>query len=150
MRFIYYRLIFYFFTWIYKNFAIFDFKPGLERKLFRKEDYMIQIVALKKYIRGQSIVTLFLLFLIILFEHYFTGLKMFTASVFILLSIITTGAMLEQHKWIFYLEFISPGFIWIFTVIIFPDINLSLVLMMTGVLFYYKTLIERYYKYLYY
>jgi sterol desaturase/sphingolipid hydroxylase (fatty acid hydroxylase superfamily) len=125
---------------------------GLERKLYTIAPHRTQTVPQKNYIKGQTVVSLALLFLVILFEYYLTTPKLVTASLFIILSVITTGAMLDQRRWIFYLEYIRLGLIGIYLYLCFPYYSLSifLILFVLGLLLFYKTLGNYYYRYLYY
>ena len=59
---------------------------------------------LNRYVRWQMIMLLFGLFIVILFEHHLspgfkTGFVFFT-----ILTLINCGAIMEQKKWVFYLE----------------------------------------------
>ncbi|HMR91123.1 MAG TPA: sterol desaturase family protein [Chitinophagaceae bacterium] len=83
------------------------YRSVLERKLLRRHPGRLSepTIAIRQYVTGQTIFSLFLLFLTILFEHYFTVLQLFLLSAFILISIINSGAILDQRRWIFYLEY---------------------------------------------
>jgi alkylglycerol monooxygenase len=123
----------------------------LERKFGINKSKTPLNSSLKKHIRLQTIITLSALFLFVLFEHYFTTLQLLIGALFILLSVINTGAMLEQKNWIFYLEYtrllLLAGFIQTY----YPDKNVLLLLtivLLVPVL-YFKTLKAYYYKALY-
>lgn len=60
---------------------------------------------LYKYVTCQTAISLLLLFLVILFEHYLTSTQLFFAAVFILVSVINSSAVLEQRRWVLYLEY---------------------------------------------
>lgn len=124
---------------------------GLERKFSTKDPDAPQTTPLKNYIKGQTIISLFLLFLVILFEHYLTTPKMITASLFILLSVITTGAMLQQRRWIFYLEYIRLSLLGIYVWLSYPLYSVStfFILVLLGLLLFYKTLGNYYRQYLF-
>jgi alkylglycerol monooxygenase len=61
---------------------------------------------LYKYVVWQTALSLIVLFLTILFGHYLSSGQLFFAAAFILISIINTSAILEQRKWVLYLEYI--------------------------------------------
>lgn len=126
-------------------------RSGLERKFSRKEFDLAQTRALRNYIKLQTTVSLTLLFAVILFEHYLTGMQLSTAALFILLSVITTGAMLEQRRWIVYLEFCRLGLFGIFIYLCYPSYSISAVILaILGVLLLFcRTVSERYNGYLY-
>lgn len=126
-------------------------RTSLERRLSRKQRNWLQTTAQQNYIRWQTIISLFLLFLVILFEYYLTPVQLGTAAVFILLSLITTGAMIEQRRWIFFLEYIRFALIGIFLYLCYPSANMiSFYLgLLTALLLFYKTLGNRYHNYLF-
>lgn len=126
-------------------------RAGLERKLSFKNERPVIAPALTSYIKFQTVFTLLLLFLFILFEHYISGSKIVLLSLFILVSVIITGSMLEQKRWIFHLEFLRLALTGIFMWLTFPYFNLTVFLLALGfaVLLFYKTLGKRYYGYLY-
>lgn len=76
----------------------------LERKLLPKKNTQ-PTSFLYKYISWQTGFNLVLLFLAILLEHYLTSTQLFFAAAFILVSVINTSAILEQRKWVLYLEY---------------------------------------------
>ncbi len=124
---------------------------GLERKLSYKEVHISYCPALLNYIRFQTLLSLFILFGVILFEHYLNAPKLLLFSIFILLSVITTGSMLEQRRWIFHLEFARLGILGILLWVSFPYFNLSIFMVGLAllILLFYRTIGERYYAYLY-
>ncbi len=61
--------------------------------------------AQRLYIVWQTGISLALLFLVCLFEKMLSGAQCTILSAFILISLINTGAILEQKKWVFYLEY---------------------------------------------
>ena len=126
-------------------------RSGLERKFSRKEYDLTQTNALRNYIKLQTVVSLLLLFLVILFEHYLNTAQLITSALFIILSVVTTGAMLEQRRWIVYLEFFRLGLMGIFIYLCYPSYSISLfiLLVLGGLLLFCRTLSERYNGYLY-
>lgn len=123
----------------------------LERKFSFKEQELTHSTALLSYIKVQTIVSLSILFLVILFEHYLAGSKIFVLALFIIFSVITTGAMLEQKRWIFHLEFLRFILVGIFIWLSYPYFNLGI--FMTGMAIvigsFYKSIGKKYYTYLY-
>lgn len=126
-------------------------RSGLERKFSRKEYGLSQTKVLCNYIKLQTVVSLVLLFVVILLEHYFTSLQLVTAAFFIILSVITTGAMLEQRRWIVFLEFARFGLLGIFIYLCYPSYNISILIfsVLTVLLLFCKTIGERYNGYLF-
>lgn len=124
----------------------------LESKLLRKTEPPPKSKVLVKYILIKTIVSLVLLFLTILFEHYLNGPQILVASIYLILSVIATGALLEQRRWIFNLEFARAVLIGIFIWFTYPFFSLPLFLLaMLGIfVFFHRLLGEIYFKYLNY
>ncbi len=124
---------------------------SLERKLSYKEEHIAYSPALFNYIRFQTILSLGILFLVILFEHYLKAPQLMLLSFFIVLSVITTGSMLEQRRWIFHLEFARLGLLGILVWVSFPYFNLTVFLLGLAllILVFYRSIGNRYYAYLY-
>jgi len=61
---------------------------------------------MRQYVTTQTAFSLSLLFLTVLFEHYLTGIQLFLLSAFIIISLINSGAILDQRRWNFFLEFL--------------------------------------------
>jgi len=70
---------------------------------------------------------------------------------FIILSVITTGSMLEQRRWIFHLEFSRVAVLGILSWFTFPYFNLAVFLACLAVVIiaFYRTIGKHYYGYLY-
>jgi len=82
------------------------YRSILERKFLNVQPNRSQPTpAIRQYVTGQTIFSLGLLFIVTLFEHYLKGVQIFLLSAFILVSLINSGAILDQRRWIFYLEY---------------------------------------------
>ena len=81
------------------------FRRVLERRLSNVRRGPAPTAALRQYITAQTAFSLVLLFCTLLFVHYFSAVELFLLSFFILLSLVNSGAMLDQRRWVFYLEF---------------------------------------------
>lgn len=82
------------------------FRSILERKLLNvRFQQRPPTTAIRQYVTVQTVFSLTLLFIVILFEHYLNGLQLFLFSAFIFISLINSGAILDQRRWIFYLEY---------------------------------------------
>jgi alkylglycerol monooxygenase len=126
-------------------------RTSLERKFSKRNNAIRATQKLQQYIKGQTVLNLFLLFLVILFEHYLPASQMAVAALFILLSVITVGAMLEQRTWIVYLEYARLYLAGVYIHLLFPSPSLAIVMLLVyGVLLlYYKSVSNRYCNYLY-
>ncbi len=123
----------------------------LEKKLLKNSSHRAPGRVLKSYIRSQSIFNLLLLFLILLFESYLNRSQLVMCSMFLLVSLINTGAMLEQKQWIFHLDFLRVGMAGIIVYLFYPNTAVGMVTMMvlTVVVLYYRSISARYYGVLY-
>lgn len=128
-----------------------DIRSELEKKLsFRQRKRNIP-ASLSRYIKAQTIICLVVLFLTILLEHYLNIGQLLTLSGIILLSVINTGAMLEQQHWIFHTEFVRALLCGIFCWLTFPHFSLTTFLLGIAlvILLFYNTFKSRYEAYLY-
>lgn len=83
------------------------FRTILERKLLNVQPHRPSTLAMRQYVTGQTVFSLFLLFITILFSHQLPGIHLFLLTAFIIASLVNSGAILDQRRWIFYLEFIK-------------------------------------------
>jgi alkylglycerol monooxygenase len=123
----------------------------LEKKLLKKTALAEPAAILYRYISIQTVITLVSLFFIILFEYYQTGYQLAIAALFVVISVINTGAMLEQKKWNFHLEYLRFFLLGIF-MYTFPPFHwvaIFVIMIMLASLIYYKKISERYYGLLY-
>jgi alkylglycerol monooxygenase len=123
----------------------------LERKFSKK---VVDIQYSKKLINAiiaKTIVTLTVLFFTILFSEYITAYVIFLLTGFIILSVIVTGAMLEQKKWIFHLEFLRIGVISCIALSFYSSFLLLLAIILLGVvgLLFYQTIHSKYQEFLF-
>jgi alkylglycerol monooxygenase len=82
------------------------YRSVLERKLVNVRPGAKPTIAMRNYVTTQTIFSLVLLFFGILFEHYIPGIQLFLLTAFIIVSLINSGAILDQRQWIFILEFL--------------------------------------------
>lgn len=126
-------------------------RPYLERKLLNRNEQVEQKLWLQQFIFLQTLFTLSLLFIIILLEWYFKPVQLLIAALFIVFSVISTGAMLEQKRWVFYPDFARLGLAGIFLFSFIPSVYLlvTVLLSLAVILAFYKTIQHRYVSLLY-
>ena len=129
-----------------------DIDPRI--RIFLEKKFNIQqrhhsSTALNNYAIVQTITTLVLLFILLLLEYYLNPFQLSIAAMFIIVSLVNTGAMLEQRRWIFYLEYVRLMLVGIFiTTYSHSEYTVSfLVAVLAIVLMFYKTLSTRYYNF---
>lgn len=126
-------------------------RPYLEKKLLSRNWQGEQTIWLKQFILLQTAFTLLLLFTVVLFEFYLKPIQLGIAAAFIILSVISTGAMLEQKRWVFYLDFARLGLVGIFIFSFIPSTPFLLLVLfiLAIILYYYKTIQNQYVTRLY-
>ncbi|MGQ7945509.1 sterol desaturase family protein [Flavobacterium sp. WC2509] len=125
----------------------------LERK-FSKKIVDVNVKYSKKLtnsIIAKTIVTMIVLFLTILFSEFITAFNIFLITVFIILSVIATGAMLDQKKWIFHLDFLRSIIIGYLSFSFFPDPYLHFIIALLGVIgvLFYQSIHSKYQNFLF-
>lgn len=81
-----------------------DIRPILEKRFLQHKSIDRYRFKFKKYLNGQLVVCIFLLTFTTAFFSYFQIIDKWVVSIFVLLTLINCGALLEQRKWIYYLE----------------------------------------------
>lgn len=123
----------------------------LERKFSKKAIDIQYSKKLENAVISKTIVTLLVLFFTILFSKYISESVLFLLTGFIILSVIVTGAMLEQKKWIFHLEFLRIGIVCYVILSFFSNPLLIIavgLLGLVGILFY-QTIHSKYEAFLF-
>lgn len=102
--------------------------------------------AIRQYVTAQTVFSLALLFVVILFEHYLPRTQLFLMSMFILVSLVNSGAILDQRRWIFYLEYSRVIILMAAIAVLYPN-NWSFGCIMTAIvaMIWYFRPIQRYY-----
>ena len=97
---------------------------------------------LNKYVIWQVVLSLTSLFIFILFEHYISNTQQGIIAILILLTLINCGAIMEQRRWIFYLEFSRTMLAGISLVLAYPNLWLTILLLIlfSLTLYFFETL----------
>lgn len=127
------------------------FRYILEKKFLKKKSFLLPTYTHKVYVIVQTILSLVVLFCTILFYTHLSFISLVLLSAFIFISLVNTGAILEQRSWIFYFEFtrliIPLLWIWIF----YPYIATSICIISTLLLllYFFRPMEKRYHRLLY-
>ncbi len=123
------------------------FRAVLERKLLNVHPQQrVTTPAIRQYVTAQTIFSLALLFIVILFEHYLTAVQLGLFSAFILVSLINSGAILDQRRWIFYLEYARVLIVLLAIGIFYPNsFTFILIIAFLSMLTWFFRPISRYY-----
>lgn len=123
------------------------YRSILERKLLNVQpNRKPPNLAMRQYVTAQTIFSIVLLFVVALFVHYLSVLQLILLASFIILSLVNSGAMLDQRRWIFYLEYIRVIVVLVTIGVFYP--NNWLITAITGVLLlliWYFRPIQRFY-----
>lgn len=120
----------------------------LERKLSQKVNHIQYSKQLIRAIKVKTLTTIGVLFITILFSHYISKPNLWLLTAFIIFSVIITGAMLEQKRWIFHLEFVRFSILcFVFNETITTLYTTTLIVIMyTMVLLFYNSINSKYQK----
>lgn len=123
----------------------------LERRLSQKVTHLKHSPNLILAIKAKTITTVLILFFTILFSKYISFEKISFITIFIILSVIVTGAMLEQKKWIFHLEFLRFAILCFILNFTFPSFYFTLGVLGSISLFvlFYNEIQSKYQDYLF-
>ena len=128
-----------------------ELRTILERFLLKRNTSYLPTQAHKRYIVCQTAFSLACLFGVIFFYDRLPLLECLFMGLFILLSLVNTGAILEQRSWIFYLEFSRITLVLLYVWVHFPPLATSVsIISISTILLYYFRPMERQYKRLLY
>lgn len=83
-----------------------DIRPRLEKKLLPPKRNVVLTTRFRFYLIAQIVLSLALLFVITYFFKSLGTVEKLTGILFILITLVNCGALLEQRRWIFHLEYI--------------------------------------------
>jgi alkylglycerol monooxygenase len=127
------------------------YRSILERRLLNVQPLRSPTLAMRQYVTAQTVFSLALLFIVALFEHYFSGMQLFLLSAFIIISLVNSGAILDQRRWIFYLEYLRALIVMIEIGLFFPNnwtIG-SLIALLLIMIWYFRPIQRKYIQVLY-
>lgn len=79
-------------------------RPVLEQRYFQRRSLRGSGLRFRAYLNAQILLSVILLFLVTGFYHHLDAADLSFAAVFLVLTLINCGALLEQRQYIFYLE----------------------------------------------
>lgn len=107
-------------------------RPQVEQLFLSKHRVRTKSTKHRNYVLIQTVFALSLLFVLLLFEHYINTFLQVILAFFILITIVNCGAILEQRRWIFYLEIIRLILLYIPLIYYFPTqtLGISMIVLM--------------------
>lgn len=124
------------------------YRSILERKLLNFDPLRQKqpTTAIRQYVTAQTVFCLVLLFVVALFEHYLNATQLFLLSAFIIVSLVNSGAILDQRRWIFHLEYSRLALVLLSITVFYPNSwTISFILLLLVLLTWYFRPIRRYY-----
>jgi sterol desaturase/sphingolipid hydroxylase (fatty acid hydroxylase superfamily) len=132
-----------------------DFNPDMrakaEKRFLSVRKVQAHTTKFRTYVIVQITFTIVALFLLLLFENYIPFFLQVMVAFFILITLINCGAILDQRRWVFYLEFARASLVTISTFFYFPSptmIGMSILLLIVG-LAYFSSLQKQYLRLIY-
>jgi sterol desaturase/sphingolipid hydroxylase (fatty acid hydroxylase superfamily) len=122
------------------------YRSVLERKLVNVRPNSKPTLAMRQYVTAQTVFSCTLLFIVALFEHYLATVQLVLLSLFILVSLVNSGAILDQRRWIFYLEYIRVILVLVAIGVFYPNNwAFSLIIAVLVLMIWFFRPIQRYY-----
>jgi len=128
-----------------------EIRPKLEERFLFRNTTVGTSKKLQQYVVGQMGAILLLLFLFLLFENYVPVFVQLCITLVILLTLVNVGAIMEQRRWVFYLEYARLVITFTALFYMWPHPLLLLVFAIVQLPFYlYRSSIEKRYLQLVY
>lgn len=117
-----------------------------EKRFVTKSKVPTVSAKFKNYVIGQMVVVFFMLFGLLLFEHSIPVFLQVMCALFLLVTLTNSGAIMEQRRWVIYLEYVRAALVVVTLYYYFPDSTLTglAVLLGIGAIIYFSSLQERY------
>ncbi|WP_353722047.1 sterol desaturase family protein [Dyadobacter sp. 676] len=132
-----------------------DFDPAVrrivEKRFLSKNKVRVRSQKFRRYVLVQFIVTVTTLFFLLLFEHQEETFLQVMVALVLFVTLINCGAILEQRRWVFYLEFARGALVFITAYHYFPHPTLLFLIwaVLIGGVLYFSTLQKQYLQTIY-
>lgn len=132
-----------------------DFDPTVrrivEKRFLSKNKVRVRLQKFRRYVLVQFTITVITLFFLLLFEHQEETFLQVMVALVILVTLINCGAILEQRRWVFYLEFARGALIFVTAYHYFPHPTLLFLIwaVLIGGVLYFSTLQKQYLQTIY-
>lgn len=123
----------------------------VERRFLSKNKVRVRSQKFRRYVLVQFTVTVITLFFLLLFEHQEETFLQVMVALVIFVTLINCGAILEQRRWVFYLEFARGALVFITAYHYFPHPTLLFLIwaVLIGGVLYFSTLQKQYLQTIY-
>lgn len=106
-----------------------DFREIAERRFLSRHRVKTHSTRFRRYVLVQFVLMILGLFFLLLFEHHLGTFPKTIAVLVIFVTLINCGAILEQRRWVFYLEFVRGTLIVLATFHYFPYPTVAVLLL---------------------
>ncbi|SEJ02717.1 Sterol desaturase/sphingolipid hydroxylase, fatty acid hydroxylase superfamily [Dyadobacter koreensis] len=126
-------------------------RAEVEKKFLSRHKVRTRSQKFRVYVLCQFTVMVTMLFLLLLLEHHTDQFLQIMSALFILVTLINCGAIMEQRRWVFFLELIRGFFLAVTTFYYFPHPTtlVFLSLLTIASLSYFSSLQKHYLKSIY-
>ncbi|SEJ30705.1 Sterol desaturase/sphingolipid hydroxylase, fatty acid hydroxylase superfamily [Dyadobacter sp. SG02] len=123
----------------------------VEKRFLSKNKVRVRSQKFRRYVLVQFTITVITLFFLLLFEHHEETFLQVMVALVIFVTLINCGAILEQRRWVFYLEFARGALIFITAYHYFPHPTLLFLIWaaLIGGVLYFSTLQKQYLQTIY-
>jgi alkylglycerol monooxygenase len=123
----------------------------LEKRLLNIRPSVPTTNGMRVYISLQTTISMVLLFCLIYWIDSLSFVQAFLLSTFIIVSLINSGAILEQRNWIFYLEYLRMVIILTGTWLYFPNMltGATILLLAVFLIYFFRPMKKRYFALIY-
>ncbi|HTC00560.1 MAG TPA: sterol desaturase family protein [Ferruginibacter sp.] len=123
----------------------------LEKRLLNIRPSVPTTNGMRVYISVQTAISLILLFCLIYWIDSLSFVQSLLLSTFIVVSLINSGAIMEQRNWIFYLEYLRMVILLTATWLYFPNMltGTSILLLSVILIYFFKPIKKRYFALMY-
>lgn len=123
-----------------------NIRHELESKLLVQKTKTPLSQTLIRFVATNTAIILLFEFVFLLFGHYQTWYHLLAGCLFVLISVIHIGAVLEQRQWLFHLEFIRISLLTLYLILLFPNNRLAItgILLLSTLVLFYETMNKKY------
>lgn len=125
-----------------------DIRPQLEKRFFQKNTSRERFnTTFKRYINTQLFIVAFVLMMFSAYFSYFDSIEKAAVTLIVLITLVNIGALLEQRKWIYYLEYIRVILLIAFTFYEFGYTELAYIPILVLIFLEQKLSLKEWYLY---
>ncbi|HMG82119.1 MAG TPA: sterol desaturase family protein [Ferruginibacter sp.] len=123
----------------------------LEKKLLNIKPSVPTTSVMRLYISSQTTASLVLLFCLIYWIDGLSFIQTFLLSTFIIVSLINSGAIMEQRNWIFYLEYFRMIILLTGVWLYFPNMltGIAILMFLLTLVYFFRPIRKKYFELMY-